>query len=160
MSIVLYNVSTMIKPLLRLWRFLPMWVHILAVKMVRPKFRAGVAALIFDKHGRILLFKHTYRKFEWGIPGGGLEYNEQPANAMIREFYEETGMQIEIQKLLKVVSAKEDRHLTMIYLCKIVSGDFKPSHEISEIKYFDLDDLPRMLFAEKDLIRWAEKEVN
>jgi ADP-ribose pyrophosphatase YjhB (NUDIX family) len=159
MSIVLYNPVTMIKPLMRLWRILPMWVHVLAAKLVRSKFRAAVAALIFDEQERVLLFKHTYRKFEWGIPAGSLEHREQPADAIRREFFEETGMQIEVERLLTAVSAREDHHITMVYLCKIKSGDFKPSHEISEIKYFDPDDLPRMLFAEKDLIRWAVKEI-
>ena len=145
----------MTRSLLRLWRLLPMWVHVLAVRTFNPRFRAAVAALVFDEQGRVLLFKHTYRKFEWGIPGGGLEYREQPADAMIREFREETGMTIEIEKLLTVVSAREDHHLSIIFLCKITDGEFKPSNEISEIKYFDVNDLPRMLFAEKDLIRWA-----
>jgi 8-oxo-dGTP pyrophosphatase MutT (NUDIX family) len=145
----------MTKTFLRLWRILPMWAHVLAVKLARSKFRAAVAALIFDERGRVLLFKHTYRKFEWGIPAGSLEYHEQPVDAMVREFYEETGMQIEIVKLLRVVSAREDHHLTMVYLCKIIGGEFKPSHEISEMRYFDVNDLPEMLFAEKDLIRWA-----
>jgi ADP-ribose pyrophosphatase YjhB (NUDIX family) len=145
----------MIKPLLRVWRLMPMWVHVLAMKIFRPKFRAAVAALLFDEQGRVLLFRHTYRKFEWGIPAGGLEHREQPADAIVREFYEETGMNIETVRLLTVVSAREDHHLTSVYLCKIVDGEFKPSYEISEIKYFDVNDLPRMLFAEKDLIRWA-----
>lgn len=145
----------MMKTLLRLWRLLPMWLHVLAGKMVRARFRAAVAALNFNEQGHVLLFKHTYRKFEWGIPAGSLEYREQPADAVIREFYEETGMQIQIERLLTVVSAREDHHLTVVYLCKITGGEFKPSHEISEIQYFDVNDLPRMLFAEKDLIRWA-----
>src|SRR3990172_6263969 len=149
----------MMKFLLRFWRMLPLWVHILGAKIVRAKFRAAVAALIFDDQGRILLFRHTYRKFEWGIPAGSLEHREQPADAVVREFYEETGMQIVIERLLRVVSAKEDHHLTVIYLCKMMSGEFKPSHEISEMKYFEPDNLPRMLFAEKDLIRWAVKEI-
>jgi len=54
-----------------------------------------------------------------------------------------------------VVSANEDHHLTVVYLCKTVTGEFTPSHEISEMRYFELDNLPRMLFAEKELIRWA-----
>ena len=149
----------MIKPLLRLWRILPLWVHILAAKLMRSRFRAAVAALVFDEHGRVLLFRHTYRKFEWGIPAGSLEYHEQPAEAVVREFYEETSMKIEIKRLLTTVSAWEDHHLTVVYLCKIISGEFRPSHEISEIKYFEVNDLPKMLFAEKDLIRWAVKEV-
>ena len=150
---------TMMKTLLRLWRLLPMWVHVLAVKIMNPRFQAAVAALIFDEQGRVLLFKHTYRKYEWGIPGGGLEYREQPADAMLREFYEETSMKIEIERLLTVVSAREFPHLSIMYLCKIVSGEFKQSNEISEIRYFDVNDLPPMLFAEKDLIRWAAKEI-
>lgn len=143
----------MMKTLLRIWRTLPLWMHFLAARIIRPRFRAGVAALIFDEHERILLFKHTYRKFEWGIPGGGLEFNEQPTDAIVREFFEETGMQIEVQRLLMAESAKEDRHVSLIYLCKIVSGTFKASHEISEMKYFDVNDLPFMLTTEKNLIR-------
>jgi 8-oxo-dGTP diphosphatase len=121
--------------------------------MYRAKFRASVAAMVFDEQGRILLFKHTYRKFEWGIPAGGLEYNEQPQDAIVREFYEETGMQIKIEKLLLAESSKEDRNISLIYLCKIMSGSFRESNEISEMKYFDVNDLPFMLFAEKELIR-------
>ncbi|MEK6751331.1 MAG: NUDIX domain-containing protein [Chloroflexota bacterium] len=150
----------MMKTLLRLWRTLPLWMHILAAKLARPRFRAAVAALIFDEQGRILLFKHTYRNFEWGIPAGGVEYREQPADAIVREFYEETSMQIEIERLLTVVSAREDHHISMVYLCRIVSGEFKESHEISEIKYFSVDEMPAMMLTtEKELIKWAVKEV-
>jgi 8-oxo-dGTP diphosphatase len=142
----------MTKISLRIWRALPMWMHVLAMRMSRPKFRAAVAAIIFDEQGRILLFKHTYRKFEWGIPAGGLEYDEQPEKAVVREFYEETGMQIHVEKLLLAESSREDHNISLIYLCKIVSGTFKESSEISEMKYFDVNDLPFMLFAEKNLI--------
>lgn len=148
------------KILLRIWRAMPLWVHFFAAKMVRPRFRAAVAALIFDEQGRILLFKHTYRKFEWGIPAGGLEHREQPADAILREFYEETGMQIEIERLLTVVSAREDHHLSMVYLCRIAGGEFKESLEISEMKYFPVDEMPAMMLTtEKELIKWAVKEV-
>jgi 8-oxo-dGTP diphosphatase len=147
------------KFLLQVWRTLPMWFHVLAMRMFRPKFRAAVAALIFDEQGRILLFRHTYRKFEWGIPAGGLEYGEQPEKAILREFLEETKMQIKVEKLLLAESSKEDHNISLIYLCKIVSGTFKESFEISEMKYFDVDDLPQMLFAEKDLIHMAYKNL-
>jgi len=132
-----------------------MWMHVLAMRIYRPKFRAAVAAMIFDAQGRILLFKHTYRKFKWGIPAGGLEYGEQPEKAIVREFYEETGMQIKVNKLLLAESSLEDHNISLIYLCTIVSGSFKESPEISEMKYFDVNDLPQMLFAEKELIKWA-----
>ena len=156
-SAVVYNDSPMLKPLFRLWRLLPMWLHVVVTRLVQPNFNAGVSALVFDEQGRILLLKHPYRKYEWGIPGGALEYKEQPIEAVVREFHEETGMQIEVIRLLRVASAREFPHLGITYLCKIIGGEFKPSHEISEMKYFDVNNLPVMLFAEKDLIRWAAK---
>ena len=137
-----------------------MWMHLFATKLVRPKFRAAVAAIIFDEQGRILLFKHTYRKFEWGLPAGGLEHNEQPIDAIKREFFEETGMQIQVERLLTAVSAREDHHIGMIYLCKIVSGEFKESLEIFDMKYYPVNELPElMLTTEKELIKWVVKEI-
>ncbi len=159
-SFVVCCYNAVMKILLQIWRTLPLWIHFLAAKLARPRFRAAVAALIFDEHGRILLFKHTYRKFEWGIPAGGLEHREQPADAIVREFYEETSMQIEIERLITVVSAREDHHLSVIYLCRVVSGEFKESHEISEMKYFEVNQLPAMMLTtEKELIKWAVKEI-
>jgi 8-oxo-dGTP diphosphatase len=150
----------MIPVLLRIWRTLPLWMHYLAARLSRPTFRAAVAAIIFNEQGQILLFKHTYRKFEWGLPAGGLEHREQPRDAIQREFLEETGMEIKVERLLTALSAREDHHISMIYLCTIVSGEFKESHEISEMKYFDIHDLPaRMLTAEKELIQWVVQEI-
>jgi 8-oxo-dGTP diphosphatase len=150
----------MMKILLRIWRTLPLWVHFLTARLVRPRFRAAVAAIIFDEQGRILLFKHTYRKFEWGLPAGGLEHREQPRDAIRREFLEETGMELEVERLLTAVSAREDHHISMIYLCRITGGEFKESHEISEMKYFAVHELPAMMLtAEKELIQWVVKEI-
>ena len=131
----------------------------LTARIVRPKFLVAVAALVFDEQGRILLFKHTYRKLAWGIPAGGLEYGEQPKEAVIREFFEETGMTIEVQRLLLADSSRHFKHVSLVYLCKISAGEFKESHEISEIQYFDVDNLPPMLFDEKVLLRSVHKDL-
>jgi len=148
----------MIKILLRIWGLFPHWAQTLASRILRPRFRMAVAALVFDEQGRILLFKHTYRKLAWGIPAGGLEFNEQPKDAIIREFFEETGMTIEVVDLLLADSSPHFHHVSLVYLCRIIAGEFKESHEISEIKYFDVDNLPLMLSDEKDLIRKIHKE--
>jgi ADP-ribose pyrophosphatase YjhB (NUDIX family) len=119
----------------------------------------AVAALVFDEHGRILLFKHTYRKLAWGIPTGGLEHGEQPRDGIIREFMEETSMTIEPQRLLLAHSSPYFRHVSLVYLCRVIAGEFRESDEISEIQYFEVDNLPPMLFDEKDLIRSFHKEL-
>lgn len=158
--VVFYNAGTfMMKTLMRIWGMFPLWVHTLAARMLRPRFRVGVAALVFDEQGRVLLFKHTYRKFAWGIPVGGLEYGEQPEDGVIREFYEESGLTINVERLLFADSSKQFRHVTLMYLCKIVGGEFRESYEVSEMKYFDVGDLPRMIFDEKDLIRTVHRTI-
>ena len=149
----------MMRTLLRLWRYFPQWAHVLASRILRPQFQMAVSALIFDGQQRVLLFKHTYRKFEWGIPAGGLEYNEQPQAAIMREVHEETGMTVSVERLLLAESSKRIRHVSLVYLCTIVSGEFRESHEISEIQYFAVNDLPPMLFDEKDLIRAVHKDL-
>ena len=149
----------MIKTLLRIWRIFPLWFQTLVSRVVRPRFRMAVAALVFDEHGRILLFKHTYRKLAWGIPAGGLEFKEQPKDAIVREFFEETGMTVEVVNLLLADSSPYFHHVSLVYLCEIVAGEFRESHEISEIQYFDVDNLPPMLFDEKDLIRSVHKDL-
>jgi isopentenyldiphosphate isomerase len=61
--------------------------------------------------------------------------------------------------LLLAESSQEDHNVSLIYLCKIVSGTFQESHEVSEMKYFDVNDLPQMLFAEKELIKQITNAV-
>jgi len=139
--------------LLQLWKRLPLWLKILSARILRRKYMVAVAAVIFDTDGSILLGKHTYRKqHPWGILAGNLEYGEDPENAIIRELREETGFEVEVQRLLRAVSAREDHHISLIYLCRIERGAFSPSPEISALQYFSTDDLPDMLLTEKTLI--------
>jgi ADP-ribose pyrophosphatase YjhB (NUDIX family) len=145
--------------LLRTWRLFPQWVHVLAARTLRPKFQMAVAALVFNEREQILLFQHTYRKFPWGIPAGALEHGEQPMDAVRREFYEETGMTIQVERLLLAHSSPQFSHVSLVYLCQIISGEFRESDEISAIQYFDVDQLPPMLFDEKDLIRSVYRDL-
>jgi ADP-ribose pyrophosphatase YjhB (NUDIX family) len=133
--------------------------HVLAARLLRPKYIVAVAALIFDQKGRILLFKHTYRKLAWGIPAGALEYGERPEDGILREVREETGMTAKVERLLVAESSRYYHHVSLVYLCSIVSGVFEPTYEISEIGYFDVDNLPPMLFDEKDLIHGVHKQL-
>src|SRR5262245_21820721 len=102
----------MIRFLLHVWRLFPNWLHVLATRIVRPKYVVGISAMVFDEQGRILLFKHTYRRLAWGLPGGGLEYREQPQDAIAREFFEETGITIEVQRLLLSESSRFYPHIS------------------------------------------------
>lgn len=144
--------NKVLKILLQLWRMVPVWVQFLAARLVRPRYRTGVVAVVLDEQGRILLFHHTYRKLAWGLPAGGLEHGEDPAEAVRREFYEETGLEVRVERMLMAVSAQVGHHISLVYLCRMPAGEFRESLEISEMRFFAPDDLPVMLLAEKEMI--------
>jgi 8-oxo-dGTP diphosphatase len=149
----------MMRKALRIWGKFPIWVHMLAARILRPRFQVAVGALVFDGQANVLLFRHTYRKFEWGIPVGGLEFGEQPEEGVIREFFEESGLSLQVDRLLFADSSKYFRHVTLMYLCQIAGGEFRESDEVSEMNYFDVNNLPPMIFDEKDLIRRVHKDL-
>jgi ADP-ribose pyrophosphatase YjhB (NUDIX family) len=74
--------------LLQVWRILPLWLQVIASRIIRPLFQVFAAAIIFDEHKRIFLVKVTYQRFHpWGLPGGALEYGESSESAVIREVW-------------------------------------------------------------------------
>lgn len=59
-------------------------------------FHLGVKAVILDENGNILLLKKFSKRNEyqtWDLPGGRIQKGEEPEAALIREVFEETGLQ-------------------------------------------------------------------
>lgn len=130
------------KFLLQVWRVLPYWIQPVLSRVIRPLFQVFAAAVIFDQENRIFLVKLTYQRFHpWGLPGGGLEYGESSEAAVIREVWEETGLTVEVEKLLINKTIPPDK-FAMYYFCRIINGVFEPSDEVSEYGYFSLSNLP------------------
>jgi 8-oxo-dGTP diphosphatase len=66
-----------------------------AIWLVHDKFVVGVSGIVTDPDGRILLLRPRYwSAATWGLPGGFLKSGETPAQALIREVREETGMAV------------------------------------------------------------------
>lgn len=85
-----------------------------------------VAAIII--HGeKIFATQRGYGEFEggWEFPGGKIEENETPENALEREIKEELDTEIEVGELLDTVEYDYPSfHLSMdCFVCTIKSGD-------------------------------------
>ena len=76
------------------------------VGYVTPKLNAGAA--IFNADGNILLMRRTDNE-TWCLPGGYVDPNETPADAAVREAYEETGLRVEPVELVEVYHHPPDR---------------------------------------------------
>ena len=83
---------------------------------IRPRVRVS-GILIEDD--RILLIEHTKnnRKY-WLVPGGGVDWGESAAEALIREFKEETSLDIEVEKFLfisETIAPDKQKHVINLY---------------------------------------------
>jgi 8-oxo-dGTP pyrophosphatase MutT (NUDIX family) len=114
----------------------------------------GVAAVIIDPTGRVLLQRRS-DDGEWGLPGGAIEPGEEPAEALVREIFEETALDVVPERVVGVYSGPEFRirypngDETMIvsitFACRPVGGEPRVNDEESlEVRYFAPDALPPM----------------
>jgi ADP-ribose pyrophosphatase YjhB (NUDIX family) len=69
--------------------------------------RVGAYGLYRDEQGRVLLARNSgASEFPglWGLPGGGVEQGEHPDDAVVREFREETGLDVRVLGLHEVTA--------------------------------------------------------
>lgn len=139
-----------------LWRVLPIPEKLrgLILWLGNRKFIIGIAALILNDRGEILLFKHTYRTdCNWGFPGGYLKGRENPAAAIQREVMEESGLVLKTLEVLEVIRSAEMDRLEILFRAELVGElRFIPSYEVIEAQFFPLDQLPELLPEHQALI--------
>lgn len=107
---------------------------------------AAEAAVVQD--GKILLIRRADIG-GWAFPGGFVDPAESVADAAIREAREETGVEVEIVRLLGVYSRPRWRiagvhHVA--FLARPVGGTPTTSPETTAVEYFAPERLPPTLF--------------
>jgi 8-oxo-dGTP diphosphatase len=120
----------------------------------------GVGAVIVDGQGeekRVLLIRRGTPPLlgEWSLPGGVLECGETLRDAVTREAFEETGLQVETGEMLgvyeRVIRDDESRvryhYVLLDFLCRRVSGDLKAGSDAAEVRWFTRVELPALNLA-------------
>ena len=118
-------------------------------KEVYPTPNISVRTLI-GSGNKILLVKEANTGF-WSFPGGWAELYDSPKTAAYNEIVQETGVKPEITRLIGVLdrlphkSQKPVPEYVIIFEGKVNDDDFsKHCHEISDVGFFDIDNLPEM----------------
>ena len=131
---------------LRLWGRLPAGVKRFSARFREASFLVGVIGVVIDSDARVLLFRHTYRPFApWGLPSGHLHPDETPAEAIVREIAEETGLVTESDRILEMRAGRRPRRLDVWLLCRVIGGTLRLGAEVEEVRFFSLDGLPDLI---------------
>ena len=83
------------------------------VQAVQDIQRVAAYGLV-QRADRLLLVQLTHRTpsaGSWSLPGGGIDHGEHPADAVVRELYEETGLRGRVVELLDVDSHFREHYL-------------------------------------------------
>jgi 8-oxo-dGTP diphosphatase len=119
------------------------------------QFWIGVHGAIIDEGGRILLLRRAptmlYRPGHWDLPGGHLALNEDIHECLHREIAEETGLQVELGRLLGLNKANDGPYVQMIFGCRPKSPVREPrlrpqEHDGAQwLKVAEMRRLPRLI---------------
>jgi len=136
----------------KIWRIMPQSLRVRLVRVSQKKFTASVAAIITNEKKEVLLLEHVLRPASgWGIPGGFMEYGEQPEDAVCRELREETGVELRNVRLYRTRVFKS--HIEFIFRAEATGKAQILSREILKAEWFAPGKMPEMMnLAQKSLI--------
>lgn len=120
--------------------------------------------LIKNVEGKVLAQIRNHPEFpekhnKWEIPGGKVEWEENPAQAVIRETKEETGLDVEVVKMWPEVivnywtnkdSGEEIKCTLLSYECKIVGGELYEEPidpRISKLQFLTSEEINNLEFG-------------
>lgn len=107
-----------------------------------------------EREGTYLILKRNEEPFagEWDLPGGFVEMGESPAEAVVREVAEETGLTVAPAEIVGAFTSEygdTGRHtIDIAYLCRLEGGTFELDRvEKSDAAWMCLDEMPALAFA-------------
>ncbi|MEU8828391.1 NUDIX domain-containing protein [Streptomyces sp. NPDC048636] len=112
----------------------------------------GVSAVVFDDEGRVLLGRRADNG-RWVIICGIPEPGEQPAEAVVREVWEETAVRCVPERIVLVrtlapvtyPNGDQCQFVDVCFRCRAVGGEARVNDDESlEVGWFSLDALPPM----------------
>jgi ADP-ribose pyrophosphatase YjhB (NUDIX family) len=111
---------------------------------ITPKIDVRGAVI---REGKILLIQER-ADGKWAMPGGWADLGNSPASVAEREVWEESGFRVKAEKVVAVIDANRIEPMEfyhaykIIFLCKLLDGRPRVSHETLAVDFFDPSNLP------------------
>ncbi|EEC13010.1 diphosphoinositol polyphosphate phosphohydrolase 1 [Ixodes scapularis] len=116
-------------------------------------FRRRAACLcVRREETEILLVSSSSAPDRWIVPGGGLEPNEEPSTAAMREVMEEGGVRGRLGRCLGTFENLERKHRTMVFILEVTEEleEWEDSKSIGrKRKWFPIEEALRVLSVSK-----------
>lgn len=98
------------------------------------------ACLVIENIPSEILLVRVRDNQKWYLPGGKIEQNEEPNQALIRELYEELGVLININDLQYLTTVIRpaygvDDNVELVCFTANSIGEINPQAEISEVRF-------------------------
>jgi ADP-ribose pyrophosphatase YjhB (NUDIX family) len=103
-----------------------------------PRHIVSVAGYVTNGAGETLLVRTAWRNDTWELPGGQVEENEPPHEALKREMWEETGIEVEPEGITGVYFNATRSILNLVFRARLLGGELTPSPETPEVGFFPL----------------------
>lgn len=118
------------------------------------EIKLGCSAIIFSSDKKSILLTKRSDNGQWCLPGGRMEAGESAKEACARETYEETGLEIEVVRLLGVYSdpnrlvvypdGKRIQIVALSFEGVIKGGELRASDETTDWGYYTIEEARRM----------------
>lgn len=105
-----------------------------------------VTATLIPAGDGLVLVKRKFEPYvgDWCLPGGFIEAHESPEDSAVREVYEETGLTVDMDRLLGAYTpGKGINVIILFYLAKNVRGDMVAGDDASDVQIFKHSELPK-----------------
>jgi 8-oxo-dGTP pyrophosphatase MutT (NUDIX family) len=117
----------------------------------------SVTAIIYGASSEILLV-HQRDGNIWSTPGGAIEPDETPADAVVRETWEETGLLVQPIALLGVFggpgfvvsypNGDETQYVMSVFECSVITGQLtRESDEVTDCRFVGEEEFGRINVA-------------
>jgi 8-oxo-dGTP diphosphatase len=111
--------------------------------MAGPETPKLMVDVIIPSERGVVLIRRGTKPFEgrWALPGGFVEVGETVEEAAYREAAEETGLAVEVARLVGVYSDPErdprGHNVSVAFLARVLSGDLVAATDASEVAVLD-----------------------